>query len=309
MKLLIWTALCAPIAAAHVVSMSNGDLTIEGTHARYELRIPMYEVAHVAAPERTLLDHVKFAGATLLSRTCAPDPATDTYICRAEYRFPSPVEQLEVECTLTSITVPNHVHLLRAQMGEKRDQGIFDLSFTRATLRFRPPTRFETAMEEGGAGFMRALGGPVQILFLAALALASRSRREWLAIFAMFLAGQAISVALVPRTAWQPAPRFVEAAAALTVAYLAVEILLLPKAGSRWLIAGILGIFHGLYFHLFLQNTGLQALPVMTGAAIAEAIAFAILGFLFSRITRFQKVPASALLLFGMAWFLLRLRS
>jgi hypothetical protein len=309
MRLLIWAAVLAPVAAAHVVSMSNGELTIDGARAHYELRIPMYEVAHVASPETALLDHVKFANATLLSKTCAPEPATDTYICRAEYQFAAPVEQLEVECTLASITVPNHVHLLRAQMGEKRDQGIFDLSFTHATLRFRPPTRFETAMEEGGAGFMRALGGPVQILFLAALALASRSRREWLAILAMFLAGQALSVALVPHTNWQPAPRFVEAAAALTVAYLAIEILLLPKAGSRWLIAGVLGIFHGLYFHLFLQTTGFQALPVMTGAALAEAAAFAVLGILFSRIARFQRVPASALLLFGMAWFILRLRS
>jgi hypothetical protein len=315
MRPIVWALLVTPIASAHVVSMSNGDLTIEGALARYELRIPMYEVAHVAAPERTLLEHVKFTGAALLTKTCAPEVATDTYICRAEYRFASPVEQLEVECTLASITVPNHVHLLRARMGDKRDQGIFDLSFTRATLRFRPPTRFETAMEEGGAGFFRALGGPVQILFLAALALASRTRREWLAVFAMFLAGQAIAVAGVPRTTWQPAPRFVEAAAALAVAYLAVEILLLPKAGSRWLVAGILGVFHGLYFHLFLQSTGFHTFPVMFGAALAEALAFAALVFLFSRISRitrissFEKVPASALLLFGLAWFVLRLRS
>jgi hypothetical protein len=101
----------------------------------------------------------------------------------------------------------------------------------------------------------------------------------------------------------------VEAAAALTVAYLAMEILLLPKAGSRWLIAGILGIFHGLFFHLFLQNTAFHAFPVMAGAALAEALAFAVLGVLFSRIVRFRKIPASALLLFGMTWFLLRLRS
>src|SRR6185369_331866 len=105
-RLLIWAAILAPVAAAHVVSMSNGDLTIEGTRARYELRIPMYEVAHVASPETTLLEHVKFTGATLLSKSCAPEPATDTYICRAEYQFAAPVEQLAVECTLASITVP-----------------------------------------------------------------------------------------------------------------------------------------------------------------------------------------------------------
>jgi len=305
--------LLAPAAFAHVVSMSNGDLTIDGAQARFELRMPMYEVAHVASPEQALLDHIRFAGARLLTKSCAPEG--ETYVCRAEYGFAGPVEQLDVECTLAAITVPNHVHLLRAKMGEKHDQGIFDLSFTHATLRFRPPTPLETAMEEGGAGFMRALGGPVQILFLAALALASRSRREWLALLGMFLAGQWISVIAVPHMGWQPAPRFVEAAAALTVAYLAVEILLLPNAGSRWLIAGVLGIFHGLYFHLFLQSSEFHALPVLTGAALAEVVVFAFLGLAFSRIARFTKalrpvqVSASILLVFGMAWFLLRLRS
>ena len=46
---------------------------------------------------------------------------------------------------------------------------------------------------------------------------------------------------IVPRTTWDPAPRFVEAATALTIAYMAVEILALPQAGKRWLIAGALG--------------------------------------------------------------------
>ena len=77
--------------------------------------------------------------------------------------------------------------------------------------------------------------------------------------------------------AWQPAPRFVEAAAALTVAYLAVEILLLPEAGARWLVAGVLGVFHGLYFHLFLQTTGYAPALVLPGAALAELAAIAML--------------------------------
>jgi len=50
-------------AAAHVMSMSSGDLAVEGARAHYELRMPLYEVAHVEAPERALLEHVRFAGA------------------------------------------------------------------------------------------------------------------------------------------------------------------------------------------------------------------------------------------------------
>ena len=126
------------------------------------------------------------------------------------------------------------------------DQAVFDLSFPRATLWFRPPTAMEIAATQTGAGFVRAWGGPVQVLFLAALALAARSGKELVALASMFLAGQVASVLAMPHTGWQPAPRFVEAAAALAVAYLAVEILLLPEAGWRWTIAAMLGLFHGL---------------------------------------------------------------
>lgn len=293
--------------------MSSGDLSVEGTQGRYQLRMPLYEIAHVPQPDRTLLEHVKFAGAALTAHTCTEDRARDLYVCNAEYTFSRAPQQVEVECTLAAVTVPNHLHMLRAEMAGKHDQAVFDLSFSRATLRFRPPTATEVAMEEAGAGAMRALGGPVQILFLAALALAARSRRELLALAAMFVAGQVAAVVVVPHTAWQPAPRFVEAAAALTVAYLAVEVLLLPNAGARWMVAGVLGIFHGLYFHLFLQTAEYRPGWVLAGAAVVELGLLAVLALAFSRLARWAhalrpvQVAAIALLLFGAAWFALRL--
>jgi hypothetical protein len=200
-------------------------------------------------------------------------------------------------------------------MSEKHDQAVFDVSFPRATLRFRPPTAAEVAVSEAAAGIMRALGGAVQVLFLAALAIAARDRREWFAIAAMFLAGQAAAVLAMPHIAWQPAPRFVEAAAALAVAYLAVEVLMLPKAGSRWIIAGVLGVLHGFYFHLFLVTSEYHAVCVLAGAFAAELALLIAFAFVFARVARWAAalrpvpVAASALLVFGMVWFILRLRS
>jgi len=308
-----WILLAALPAAAHVVSMSSSDLTLDGALAHYELRMPLYEVSHVSSPEVALLLHIRFfsAGreARLLHSSCAAQPARDSYVCTADYEFPAPVEQLDVECTFPSITVPNHVHLLRAKMGGKEDQGIFDLTFTRATLRFRPPTHVEVALTQSGAGFMRALGGVAQVLFLVALVLAARGRKEMLTLSAMFLVGQMASIFIVPHTAWQPAPRFVEAAAALTVAYLAVEVLLLPQAGARWLVAGVLGAFHGLYFCLFVQNTGYRPELVLAGAALAEVAALAILALLLLRTGQIiHRAGEAALLLCGLFWFVLRLR-
>jgi hypothetical protein len=306
--------LLASTAWAHVVSMSSGDLAVHGAGAHYELRMPLYEISHVAAPERTLLDHVRFAGARLVEKSCRTDAGRALYVCEADYQFAAPVDRVEVECTLAAVTVPNHVHLLRAQLDGKEDQALFDISFTRATLRFRPPTAAEIAIEQSGAGWMRALGGAVQLLFLAALVVAARSRRELLALAGMFLAGQVAAALVAPHTAWQPAPRFVEAAAALAVAYMAVEILLLPAAGARWAIAGVLGGFHGLYFHLFLQSTGYRAAYVLAGAALAEVAALSVMALVFTRVARVARalrpveVSASALLLVGLVWFAMRLR-
>ena len=295
-----WLTLAlAASAFAHVVSMSSGDLTVNGSRAHYELRMPLYEITHVINPERTLLEHIKFTGARMTSHECHSDIAHDAYLCTADYEFPAPVDRIDAECTFPSITVPNHVHLLRAEMRGKHDQAVFDLGFTRATLRFRPPTRTEVAITQSGAGFLRALGGPVQILFLAALVLAARSRRELLTLTGMFLLGQIVSLAI----GWQPAARFVEAAAALTIAYLAVEILLLPKAGSRWLIAGILGGFHGLYFVLFVQNTQYSPVLVLAGAAAAEVLVLALLFAISRPVRRWERLMAAALLLFGLVWF------
>ena len=315
----IWLALAALPAAAHVMSMSSGDLTVQGQRGHYELRMPQYEVAHIKDPNRSIFENIHFSSggheAKLLSKSCVSDGTTDgTYFCTADYEFASPPDRIDVSCTFHSITVPNHIHLLRAEMGGKQDQAIFDFSFSRSTLRFRPPTPLEIAVTETASGFVRAWGGLVQLLFLAALVLAGRSRKELCALAGMFLAGQVASALLLPHTGWQPAPRFVEAAAALTVAYLAIEILLLPQAGARWLIAGALGAFHGLYFHLFLQSTNYHAGYVLAGAALAEVLAIVALAFAFSRISRIAQalrpvqVSACALLAFGMVWFVLRLR-
>ncbi|PWT98528.1 MAG: hypothetical protein C5B51_28960 [Terriglobia bacterium] len=319
MRRVLWLALLPIPALAHVMSMSSGDLTVDGVRAHYELRMPLYEVAHIKDPERSIFESIHFSSglreARLLSKTCITDAPAATYICTADYEFAVPPDYIDVACGYPSITVPNHVHLLRAAMGGKLDQAVFDLTFSRATLRFRPPTPAEIAITETGAGFIRAWAGLVQLVFLAALVLAARSRKELLALAAMFLAGQIASVLLMPRTTFQPAPRFVEAAAALSVAYLAVEILLLPQAGARWVIAAVLGAFHGLYFHLFVQSTNYHAGYVLAGAGLAEAIAIAIFWLVFSRFSRIARalrpvqVSACALLAFGMIWFFLRLRS
>ncbi len=304
--------------AAHMVSLSTGEIRIEDQRGVYELRMPLYEVAHVKDPQRTLLESIRFfsagAEAKLGERSCREDRVDGAYICDAVYRFPAPVENLEVECRFHSVTVPNHVHLLRAASGEKRDQAVLDFTFPRAELRFNPPGVFEVAVTQIGAGIFRAAGGAAQILFLASLVLAARRRRELYLLTGMFVLAEVLACIVLPLTGWRPAPRFIEAAAALTIAYLAVEILLLPEAGKRWLVVAVLGVFHGFYFEVFLRSSGYSAAYVLSGVVLAEVILIGLFALAFSKIAKIApalrpvQVSASILLAVGIVWFVMRLR-
>lgn len=317
-RIALWLFSAALAASAHMVSMSTGEIRVEGTRARYEFRVPLYEVPHVTEPEKTLLGAIRFSSSGQEARQtegrCRRETSENAIICTAIYEFGQPVETLHAESRFHSVTVANHVHLLRAVKGDVVDQAILDFSFPKADIRFRPPTAGELAVQQAGGGALRAGGGLAQWLFIAALVLAARSRRELLTLTGMFFAGELLAALVLPQTSWQPAPAFVEAAAALTVAYLAVEILAFPLAGQRWLVVLVLGAFHGLYFSLFTTASGYSAGWVMAGVLMAEAIQIAAVAFVFSRVERplaaWQpaRVAAGLLMATGLAWFVLRLK-
>jgi HupE / UreJ protein len=317
MKRFWWLLVSALPLMAHMVSMSTGDLKVDGDRAHFELRMPMYEVAHVREPQHTLLDHIRFESGSAMGKPSgqACRQEQDTYVCTADYQFPAPVDTLQVECTLASVTVPNHVHLLRAYRGDKTDQAVFDLSYTKAEIRFRPPTAFETATREISAGFMRAAGGLAPLLFLAALVLAARSRRELVLLTGSFVAAEALACTIAPRIIFTLSPRFIEAAAALTIAYLAFEIILLPQSGMRWVVVAVLGLFHGAYFAAFLNESGYHFATFLSGVVICELLLIALFALLLDRLLRLSflrravPVAASLLLAAGVAWFFLRLRA
>jgi hypothetical protein len=309
-----WLWLCfAPLPlAAHMVSMSTGELRVDGDRARYELRMPVYEVAHIADPDKTLLAQIHFRSGGALGRVTEQNCAAQegTYVCTASYQFPAPVNAIEVECRFAAVTVPNHVHLLRAFRGDKVDQAVFDLSYTTADLRFRPLSAWELAVRELAAGFLRALGGVAPLLFLASLVLAARNRRELAALTAALFAGELAASAGGPWMLPWFSPRFIEAAAALTIAYLAFEIVLLPHSEYRWLVVGILGVFQGAWFALFLSGSGYAATVFLTGVLVAQLLAIGALAVLLWKLPR-KVVPiaASILLASGLFWFFTRLRT
>lgn len=89
---------------------------------------------------------------------------------------------------------------------------------------------------------------------------------------------------------------------ALTVAYLALEILTLPNAGKRWAVVLVLGLFHGLYFAAF-PAAYLDGASVVQIALIG-GLAWVTLRFAASGVRR---LGAVVLLCAGLGWFAVRL--
>lgn len=288
--------LCALPLSAHVISMSSGELTVQDRSATYELRMPAYEIQHVTNPQTALLDEVKFERARRTSAQCKPDG--DVYVCTATYEFAEPVpDKLEVECTLFKVTVPNHVHLLHAVQGPNADQVVFDNRFTSVEVRFRPPSPLEVYVREAGAGIARLLTSVSGLLFVAALAIAAKGWGEAAVLTAVFLIGEWIARPLAPRMPLALSPGFLDAAMALTGAYLAVDVLLLPEGRSRWAIVPILGLLHGFAYASFPPN-------YLTGVAIVQVGFVAALTAMLVRIPPdVRKVALMAVIAASLGWF------
>ena len=287
----------AAAARAHVVSMSSSELKVTGLTATFELRMPMYEVAHVANPGTALFDHVKFADARRTAGACKDEEGT--YVCQATYEFARPIpDKLDVECTLFQVTVPNHVHLLYATQGSNADQVVFDSRFTSVEVRFHPPSSTEIFVRETAAGAGRVLTSVAGLLFLVTLALAARNWGEAGLFAILFAGGEWVALPLAPRVPLALSPGFLEAAIALTSAYLAVDVLLLPQGRSRWSMIPLLGLVHGLSFAAF---------PVhyLTGASVTQVMAIAILTALALRLPGTPRTILLALVMAGsLGWFL-----
>jgi hypothetical protein len=273
---------------------------MDGPTAVFDLRIPMYEVPKVADPAKSLLDRIQFGDGHRTRATCEDEDGT--YVCHAEYEFPGlHPNALEVQCSLFDVTVPNHVHLLTATQGPNADQLVFDRNFTEGEIRFHPPSRAETIARNTSKGAARTLQNTAGLLFLVALALAARSKREALTLAGVFLASEWLARPIGPRIPLAFTARFFEAALALTVAYLAVEILVLPEGKNRWLIVAVLGLFHGL---------SLAAFPALyqTGATAAQAVMIFPLAAGAQWMPKPWTRPAAAALLIGaVGWFGFRL--
>jgi hypothetical protein len=258
---LLWPLWLLGIPAnAHTVSMSTSRLEVQTGKAVLELRVPEYEVRHVANPERTIPQAITIGDAGPANVRCAP--ADGAYVCRSEYSIVND-RPLRVTCKLAEVIVENHVHVMQANRGGRVDQAIFDANTKEAVLRFRQAGAVESAIQSRP-----------QLVLLVLLAALAGGVLGSAATCIVFVGAVAAAGALRFIT-WQLPPGFTEILVAVAAAYAAFEVLFLPPGSLRVVVAGVLGGALGTYvFALIPSGTGVTAV-IATIAVVSALITFA----------------------------------
>lgn len=283
----------------HTVSISTGELRVDGPTAVFELRMPMYEVANLQNRAAVLLDHLRFGDGHRTKSSCREDGGI--YVCTADYEFPALIpDKLGVECTLFQVTVPNHIHLLTAEQGKNQDQIVFDAHQPAGEIRFRPPSPAEIALRDLTKGGWRLLTSLGSVLFLLGIAAGARSANETASMLALLMAVEWLSPPIAARIPGNLSPGFLELAVTLSLAYLAVEVLFLADGGGRWAAVAAAGAFEGLSFAGFPRNYLVGANVVQMAAV--TLFAFAVWGWL----STWRRWIAAALLAAAVIWFAYR---
>jgi hypothetical protein len=302
-------ALAPALMHAHLLSVSTGDLTVRGKQADYVLRVPFSEVPS-AQQQAALLDHIQFRShqqtGVITQRACFV--RGETVICAAQYQFAQPVDAVDVECTLYRVASPTHVHILRANNAGREEEVLLDYALPHSTITFAPVTPFLAAGRQFAAALVRSIASPAQWLLLFCVILAVRTGREALALGAGFLLAYVAGSIVWPN--WQLSAQLIEAALALAVSYLAIEILFLPHGRGRWLPIGLLGSINA----ALNGQTGWQAWSI-AGQLATPLLVLAILALWMNRRQHSllprgaERVTAALLLALGITGFVIRLNS
>ena len=347
--------LCPAPARAHQGSVSYADVSI-GAQAvdvtydvAYEDWLLVLDVdsdgdGDVTTDEVT--QHLPRLGASLRLRTaviadgkpCPGEPAGGGVTSRLDAKFilvrmtytcPAPIHALQLGINLFVREHPEHRTLARIvdrtqpTAGARQyvfGEGIPMLEITRDAAALRePPKRFEAARQFVGFGVEHIFTGYDHILFLLGLLLGAASFRDLLKIVTSFTLAHTITLVLATLGYVTLGVRVVESVIALSIAWVAVENLVVREHRRRWVLAFVFGLVHGFGFSNVLREMSIPR--AVLGWSLAsfnlgvELGQVAIVSLLYPAIAWSRRRPWNDLLvqaasivigLMGLYWFVQR---
>jgi HupE / UreJ protein/Domain of unknown function (DUF6702) len=333
--------------SAHPLSASYSRFLIEKGTVRAIVRLPLDDMDLLLRLDRDLNDTVSPAeierarpalerylteriaieasegrlGGSLRELTMWKDRDGSPYL-EATLVYPSSqqVGGLTMQVQVLTDLYKDHRNLAEIESGTARHQFVFQHGNKYRTGPAEVPF-LETVTSFIVLGVEHIFTGYDHILFLLGLLLVGRGFRNLVIIVTSFTVAHSLTLSLAILGAIEPAAWTVEAAIALTIAYVGLENLIASDVRHRWKITFLFGLIHGFGFANVLRTMELsqRALAVSLfsfnlGVEMGQvAIVGLMLPFLmFLERTQYRKlvtqVASSVIVALGLFWFYQRVR-
>jgi hypothetical protein len=230
-----------------------------------------------------------------------------------------PSGPIDIRVTVLTDLYSEHRNLAEAVTGSHRRQFVFQHG-NRWRVEGAGSARWTTVREFTRLGLEHIFTGYDHVLFLVGLLIVSRGLRTLVAIVTSFTAAHSITLALATLRVVEPVGWAVEAAIALSIAYVGLENLVATEVRHRWLITFAFGLVHGLGFagvlrEMDLERRGLAAsligfnLGVEVGQVAIVALLWPLLRLLHRtpHRDRVVRLASAVIVACGVFWFVERI--
>lgn len=319
----------------HGTLVSYSLVTVDGKKVNLNLRIPASELRwKYTLPDdateirRRLADAfvVKLDGQSWFpaptDASVSIDPSNTELIFDARGTLNQPISEIELICLLPEITDPQHTNLAMVQHGERVAQAVLTLEKPRFKLELGGARSvFSQFSQFTRLGVEHIFTGYDHMLFLLALLIVSTTLLGLVKIVSSFTVAHSLTLALATFGVISLPSRFIEAAIALSICYVAAENLIVKEVRKRWVLTSFFGLIHGFGFSNVLREMELPReslatalfsfnLGVELGQIILVALAFPAVLWVGRRNDlrpRIVLATSSVVAMFGSYWLVLRL--
>lgn len=217
------------------------------------------EAARVAI-QAYLAKHLRLsADAVALSPTNARaatwrDPNAFEYLeLTFEVASSAPIRTVSIQSDFLTELYPAHKTLGLLQFAGRNDEFVFERGRT-CEARVSAGSVWSTAASFLRLGIEHIFTGYDHILFLFGLLLVGNGLRNLIAVVTSFTVAHSATLAIATFGLVQPIPWTIEAAIALSIAYIGVENLFVRNPRYRWKISFLFGLVHGFGFAAVLRD-------------------------------------------------------
>ena len=284
-------------ATAHAGSVAFWKLDVDGTEVRSQVLVSLLDFGwtpfDLTTPDRggTLTEARRLAVAReLLTHFVVRDgdvvmPATVVGArvlppamleVTATHALPGGRTTLILRSTFHEFTDDSHRVMARIERGRASTPIVLDVVTPEHVLADAPPTSWQQAVAPPGSlrallvlGIEHIVTGYDHLLFLLCLLVPGGTWRSRAVTVSAFTVAHSLTLVLAALHVVTPPARFVEVAIALSIAYVAIENLLVDTPRARWPTAFGFGLIHGFGFAGMLD-----VLEMPTGQLVSSVLAF-----------------------------------